>query len=67
MTTKTLVKKVSYLEKRLSALERHIVLWPEPTGARALEALGMLQGLWAKHPRTKRDLKRVRERVWGKN
>lgn len=66
MTTKTLVKKMQLLEQRLGIIERHILLPVTPPRVSAQAALQRIQGLWAKKPRTKQDLKRLRARLWPK-
>lgn len=68
MTTKTLVKKIQLLEERLGIIERHILLPAAAplNGDATLAALKKIEGLWAKNPRTKQDLKRLRARLWPK-
>ena len=67
-TTKTLTQKVQRLEKRMERMETYVRLSPampvEQTH-KLSHGLRKLAGLWAKKPRTKRDLTAIRKQLWN--
>lgn len=65
MTTKVLTKQIHRLVKQMAAPKRlpgrNLRSVPDPD---THAALTILQGLWKDRPRTARDLKRVRAKLW---
>lgn len=66
MATQTLTQKVQRLEKRLEHIENIVAAAPKKhTTRQSSHGLNTLAGMWAKKPRTKRDLAATRKRLWN--
>ncbi|TSC79282.1 MAG: hypothetical protein G01um101429_517 [Parcubacteria group bacterium Gr01-1014_29] len=69
MIQQILEQKMQRLEKRMKRVEA-LVVAPladrKQTVRNTSKGLHMLAGLWAKQPRTKRDLSMARKRIWKK-
>ncbi|MBI2443992.1 MAG: hypothetical protein HYV42_01985 [Candidatus Magasanikbacteria bacterium] len=66
MTTATITKKLTDLEQRLGLIEQYVIGWPgsnQPKNS-ARRALQAVQGLWVRRPRTNKQLRAARARLW---
>ena len=69
MTTQTLTQKVQQLEKRMERVETRMhnsLTAPNGQAHKPMNGLRRLSGIWAKKPRTKRNLAAVRKQLWNK-
>lgn len=69
MSTKVLIKKVATLEKRIDLLEKRLSFKflerKQKTTPNKKEALNSLYNVWKKDPRTQKQLRTVRKRLWN--